>query len=103
MIRRSIRECGLVADLLSDDLISPRPAVIMLGGSEGGKIWSDTPDAVEMLAELVEQGFTVFSLAYFSAESLPPSLANIPLEYFETAFAWLAEQPEVIPNRCSVK
>lgn len=99
MIRRSIRECGLVADLFSDDLISPRPAVIMLGGSEGGKIWSDTPDAVEMLAELVEQGFTVFSLAYFSAESLPPSLANIPLEYFETAFAWLAEQPEVIPNQ----
>jgi len=99
MIRRSIRERGLVADLLSSNPVSPKPTVIMLCGSEGGKIWSDTPDAVEMLAELVEQGFTVFSLAYFGAESLPPSLANIPLEYFETAFAWFAEQPEVIPNQ----
>lgn len=99
MKHREIRERGLVADLFSGDTLTPKPAVIMLGGSEGGKSWSETPEAVGMLALLVEAGFTVLSLAYFGAEGLPESLTSIPLEYFETAFAWLAEQPEVVPHR----
>ena len=80
-------------------LAAPKPTVIFLGGSEGGKAWSDTPEALGMLTELVDAGFTALSLAYFGVESLPKSLASIPLEYFEDAFAWLAEQPEVIPHR----
>lgn len=46
----------------------------MLGGSEGGKSWSDTPEAAGMLAPLVEQGLNVLSLAYFGVEGLPASL-----------------------------
>jgi len=96
---QEIRELGLVADLFSGDTLTPKPTVIMLGGSEGGKAWSETPEAVGMLAVLVEAGFTVLSLAYFGMEGLPEALTGIPLEYFETAFDWLAEQPEVVPHR----
>lgn len=98
MICRSVSERGLVGDLFYAEAAVRRPAVIMLGGSEGGKSWSDNPYQKEMLADLVEAGLTVFSLAYFALEGLPKSLASIPLEYFETAFAWLAEQPEVLPH-----
>ena len=69
----------------------------MLSGSEGGKSWS-SPEAAGLIGEIVDAGLTVFSLAYFGIDGLPPALANIPLEYFEAAFIWLAEQPEVVPN-----
>jgi len=98
MICRSVLERGLVGDLFYAEAASQKPTVIMLGGSEGGKSWSDNPYQREMLADLVEAGFTVFPLTYFGLEGVPKSLASIPLEYFETAFAWLAEQPEVLPD-----
>jgi len=99
MIHRVVRGRGLVGDFFCADAPAPRPTVLMLGGSEGGKLWSDAPEAAGMLAPLVGQGLNVLSLAYFGAEGLPASLEMIPLEYFEGAFAWLAEQPEVIPDR----
>lgn len=98
MLYRSVLERGLVGDLFYAEAAAQRPTVLMLGGSEGGKSWSDNPYQKEMLADLVEAGLTVFSRAYFGLEGLPKSLASIPLEYFETAFAWLAEQPEVLPG-----
>lgn len=98
VIRRVLQERGLVGDLFFADAPTPKPTVILLGGSEGGKSWSDNPYQVEMLEELVRAGFTVFSLAYFGLDALPLMLTGVPLEYFETAFDWLAEQPEVVPN-----
>ncbi len=95
-------ERGLVGDFFYADAAVRKPTVIMLGGSEGGKSWSDNPYQKEMLADLVEAGFTVFSLAYFGLAGVPKTLANIPLEYFETAFGWLAEQPEVLPRQYAV-
>ena len=91
VIRRRVQECGLVGDLFSGSTVTAKPAVIMLSGSEGGKSWSDNPYQVAMVEHLVGAGFTVLSLAYFGLESLPPALVAVPLEYFETAFAWLAE------------
>jgi len=99
MTHRIVNERGLVGDFFCADSKTPRPTVLLLGGSEGGKSWSDTPEAVGTLAPLVGQGLNVLSLAYFGAEGLPASLEMIPLEYFEAAFGWLAAQPEVIPDR----
>ncbi len=96
--RRDVQERGLVGDLFFSGCGTPKPTVILLGGSEGGKSWSDNPHQEVMLEELVAAGFTVLSLAYFGLDGLPPVLASIPLEYFETAFAWLAAQPEVVPD-----
>ena len=99
MTHRIVNERGLVGDFFCADSKTPRPTVLLLGGSEGGKSWSDTPEAVGLLAPLVGQGSNALSLAYFGTEGLPASLEMIPLEYFEGAFGWLAEQPEVIPDR----
>jgi dienelactone hydrolase len=40
----------------------------------------------------------LLSLAYFKSPGLPPYLEEIPLEYFENAFTWLASQPEVVSD-----
>jgi pimeloyl-ACP methyl ester carboxylesterase len=71
-----IRENGLVGTLFRKG--NPSSAIIVLGGSSGG--------LSEIRAEqLAEQGFATLALAYFAAESLPPTLKQIPLEYFERA------------------
>jgi len=97
---RAVRENGLVADFFYIASGKPQKAVILLGGSEGGKSWSDCTDFIQ---GLVDQGFCVLSLAYFGTEHLPNQLRAIPLEYFSTAFDWLANQKElVIPEDYAV-
>ena len=96
MIQQSVTESGLVADLFHDGTAEPRRAIIMLGGSEGGRMWSRPK---RLLNALVNRGYSVLSLAYFKERGLPDSLEEIPLEYFETAFAWLAQQPTIMPER----
>jgi len=72
------------------------PAVLYLGGSEGG-----TPFAAA--AELyASRGFPTLALAYFREPGLPRDFANIPLEYFESALRWLGRQPGVDPTRIVV-
>jgi dienelactone hydrolase len=72
------------------------PAVLFLGGSEGG-----LPRAYAPLL-LAARGYPVLGLAYFNAPGLPPELERIPLEYFAGALRWLARQPEVDPARIAV-
>jgi dienelactone hydrolase len=70
-----------------------RPAVVVLGGSEGGL-------AVDALARLLaSDGFPTLALAYFDEPGLPGSVAGIPLEYFAGAVSWLKRQPGVDPAR----
>ena len=97
MKKRTAKD-GLVADFFHDGSGQPRKAVILLGGSEGGKRWSAWPLAI-VTTRLVERGYNVLSLAYFKANGLPGSLEEIPLEYFEKTFEWLAAQPEVVSNK----
>ena len=73
------------------------PAVIVLSGSGGGL----TP-ASSFPGGLASRGYAVLSLAYFGVDGLPPSLHDIPLEYFGTALQWLAAQPSVDPERIGV-
>jgi fermentation-respiration switch protein FrsA (DUF1100 family) len=98
MIKREVNEAGLVADLLYDG-DQPRKAIIMLGGSEGGKTWSRIRQPVELL---VQRGYAIFSLAYFKAQSLSGTLEEIPLEYFEKAFAWLSVQPGIVADKVAI-
>jgi dienelactone hydrolase len=51
--------------------------------------------ATEMAKPLVREGFVVLALGYFSTRGLPPTFAELPLEYFEKATDWLLGQPEV--------
>jgi dienelactone hydrolase len=83
-----VRENNLVGTLFTPNEEGVFPAVIVLGGSEGG-----FPD--DVAAMLSSRGFAALSLAYFGAENLPSSLEEIPLEYFKLAIDFLKRQPFV--------
>lgn len=90
---RSVTDNGLDADFFYRASDQPQKVVILLGGSEGGKSWSDTTDFIQ---DLVDEGCCVLSLAYFGTEGLPRQLQSVPLEYFPKAFRWLAAQEGVV-------
>lgn len=92
-----VREDGLVATWFAPTTDAPGPALLVLGGSEGGK---DT--STRQAARLHAQGYATLALAYFADEGLPPQLVEIPLEYFVGALDWLARQPGVDPERIGV-
>ena len=94
-----IREDGLNGDFFLRLSDKPQRALVLLGGSEGGKNWSAHTEHIQ---QLVDQGYCVLSLAYFGAEGLPSVQRAVPLEYFSKAFHWLAAQKEVLPNDYAV-
>ncbi len=96
MINRQLNEDGFIADFFFSDSGQPRKTIIMLGGSEGGKVWSRLKP---LLKHFIDRGYNVLSLAYFKAAGLQRSLEEIPLEYFEKSFVWLAAQSEVVPEK----
>jgi uncharacterized protein len=100
MIKREVIENGLVADLFYD-VEQPRKVIIMLGGSEGGKIWSGI-QVRRPIELLVQRGYMILSLAYFKAQGLPGTLEEIPLEYFEKAFAWLSVQSGIVADKVAI-
>ena len=101
MIKKAVDINGIVADLFHDGSGKPRKAIVLLGGSEGGKAWSSR-GTKKVVSQLVCLGYTLFSLAYFKSPGLPPFLEEIPLEYFAKAFKWLVNQPEVLPDELAV-
>lgn len=90
-----VRERGLVGRLFAADDERPRPAVLVLGGSEGGP-----PN--DMAEPLADEGFTCLSLAYFDVRPLPCQLVEIPLEYIEIALAWMRAHRLVVGSSAGV-
>ena len=78
-----MRRLGVKHDGVAGTLFTPPrprgPAVLVLGGSEGG----DSQQSVAAL--LASHGHPALSLAYFRAPGLPKRLTRIPLEYFARA------------------
>ena len=92
-----VADDGLVAAFMAPVSDGPHPAIIVLGGSEGGTA------AVRSLARLfADEGYAVLALSYFSAPGLPATAEDISLEYFDRAIAWLARQPQVDPERMGI-
>lgn len=81
------------------DTGTPRPAVLLFGGSEGGL---GAPALLEA-AQLAAHGHPTLAIAYFAVPGLPPTLSRIPLEYFARALAVLRAQPGVDPDRVWVR
>ncbi len=77
-----IREAGLIGRLYEPAPGQPRPALIVLGGSEGGY---EARDAALFAA----RGYTALSLAYFGMPGLPPELHNVPVEVVKRAIDWM--------------
>ncbi|MGH8312198.1 MAG: acyl-CoA thioesterase/bile acid-CoA:amino acid N-acyltransferase family protein [Gammaproteobacteria bacterium] len=96
---------GLVGEWYTPGTPGRHPAVIVLGGSEGGWL-SSSPEA----ALLASHGYAALALAYFQGfqafdprlASLPKMLMNIPLEYFVKAANWLKQQPGVNPRHVAI-
>jgi dienelactone hydrolase len=71
------------------------PGVMQLGGSEGGLHEDDA-------ALLAAHGFTVLALAYYGLPGLPPTLKDIPVEYFGKGLDYLRAHPRVAPGGIAV-
>lgn len=95
-VKTAVTANGLVGDLYRPaNAKGVLPAIIMLGGSEGGLGAAAARDAMVT----AQSGYVVLQLAYFDAPGLPKDLGLIPLEYFKTAIDWLRAQPGVDPAR----
>jgi dienelactone hydrolase len=94
-VQRKKVEGQLHGELLLPDTKGPHPGVLVLGGSEGGL-------SLSKAAWLASRGYVALALAYFRYEDLPPRLERIPLEYFGQALAWMAQRPEIAPDRMGV-
>jgi dipeptidyl aminopeptidase/acylaminoacyl peptidase len=93
-----LHEAGLVGKLMlpfRDDQKSRMPAVILLGGSEGG-----LDEAGATL--LASHGYAALTLAYFGVEGVPSELVNIPVECVLQAVKWLQARPEIDRGRIAV-
>ncbi|OBX25841.1 hypothetical protein LX77_03118 [Gelidibacter algens] len=73
------------------------PAVLVLGGSEGGLNFGQ-----QWAKVLTQKGFGVMALAYFGEPCLPAQLEEVPLEYFQSALSKLKTLPGVDGNHISV-
>jgi dienelactone hydrolase len=93
-----VDEPGLFGNYLPADGEGPHPAVLLLGGSEGGLGIGSLSTALA----LQQEGFSVFQLAYFGAPGTPDTLERIALEQFDRGLDWLARQPGVAPDRLAL-
>jgi dienelactone hydrolase len=81
-----------------------RPALIVLGGSEGGGFF-----ARDRAPRFASRGFAVLGLPYYSPgrsereiPDLPAAFADIPVDRLNTAFEWLQRRPEVDASRVAL-
>lgn len=92
--RIDVRENGLYAEFYVPKSDKKLPAIILIGGSEGGL---DTMS--RMAGGFNAEGYAVLVLAYFAEQGLSPSLTTIQVEYFDRALAWVKARPEVNAKR----
>jgi len=74
------------------------PAVLVLGGSEGGLV----SEFNEPIRQLTGAGFSVLYLCYFGCPGKPGQLSEVPLETFDRGLAFLRAQSSVDPDRIAV-
>lgn len=98
VVTQDIAEGGLVAQYIRPEGETGRlPALIVLGGSEGGTRWVRRAGAL-----FAAQGYAVLAISYFRAEGLPSGLELIPLETFGRGLTWLVAQPGVDRGRIGI-
>ena len=95
---RRVHETGVFANYFPAPRPGRRPALLLLGGSEGG-IGKGTNEAAETLQR---EGFSVLAPSYFGGPGEPKDLVGVPLETFDRALDWLRAQPEVDPHRIAI-
>ena len=97
---RPVREGDMLGDYYSPAVSSGgrAPAVLLLGGSEGGL----GAGAKRQARALAARGYAVLHLSYFGGPGQPAALKLIPLESFYRGLDWLKAQPAVDGARIGV-
>jgi len=95
---RRVSEGGLLGNFYPGRGAGRRPALLVLGGSEGGLGEGSKRLALALQAE----GFSVLILSYHRAPGQSPHLELIPLETFGAGVSWLQRQAEVDPERIGI-
>jgi len=95
---RPIRQPDLIGNLYLPDRTGRAPAILLLGGSEGGLGQATAREA----AALAAHGYVVLQLSYFGSPGQPPALKSIPIETFTHALDWLKARPEVAADRIGI-
>lgn len=93
-----VRDDGLYGTFFEPAGEGPHPAILVVGGSQGGIEWG-----YEHGAYYASLGYAALGLAYFEAPGLPDALSKIPLEYFGTALEWLGRQSSVDNTRIAIE
>ena len=93
--RIPVHEDGLRGTLFVPAGAVGHPAVLVVGGSEGGQ-------PLRPAAWLASHGYVVLALAYFRFEDLPPQLESIPIEYLQKALQWMSNRPEIGDARVGI-
>ena len=95
--RTVVTDHGLVGEFYAPPTPGKHPAILVLGGSEGG-----LQGSVPLARRLANEGYATFALAYFGAPGVSAQLDLLPLEYFRAALDWLEARPEVDGRRIGV-
>jgi uncharacterized protein len=93
-----VTDGGLLANFYPAAAPGKQPAVLVLGGSEGGL----GSEMTALARALQAQGYHALHLAYHRGPGLPARMVDLPLERFESALAWLKARPEVDPERIAI-
>jgi acetyl esterase/lipase len=89
---------GVIGNYYGDAAGARRPAVLMLGGSEGG-----LGGAADGWARgLHREGFAVLVLSYYRLPGQPQRFELVPLETFYRALDWLAARADVDAARIAI-
>jgi dienelactone hydrolase len=81
--RTEVREPAFSGTVFTPSGSGPYPVMVVLNGSGGG-----TPERAAAL--YAAHGYIGFALPYFKAPGRPDYISDTPLEYFGTAFEWIA-------------
>lgn len=88
---------GLVGRLYLPSSIEKVPLVLAFGGSDGGMNFADANGKM-----ICPHGMAVLGVAYFKEVGLPPTLDQIPLEYFVDAIDYAQTLPQIDQSRIGV-
>lgn len=96
LVRENLTEPIVGVFLIPEEIKEPTPAIIVLGGSEGGykEGWASVIASKTRMPTL--------ALAYFGAPGLPQTLENIPVETVGRAIEWLNQQPLVARDHIGI-
>ena len=93
-----LREPDLIANYYPAESDGPGPAILLLGGSEGGL----SPLVAKEAFELRGAGYSVLQLSYYRSPAQSENLEMVPLEVFDRGLDWLGARPEVDVGRIGI-